>query len=86
VLPAVCAPIRQRAQHAVLLMDVDSDVVHENSSFRFPCSLRTEVLLSFYLTPDCRPCPTWVPIQEALALGVVSSRMRVPTVLRRRSD
>src|SRR5213080_225295 len=43
----------------------------------------TEGLLSFYLT-DCRPCRTWVPIQEALALDVVSSRMRVPIVLRRR--
>src|SRR5205814_6670152 len=31
-------------------------------------------------------CRTWMPIREVLALGVVSSRMRVPTVLRRRSD
>src|SRR6266699_505571 len=40
----------QRAQHAVLLVDIYSDVVHENS-FLSSSSLRTEMLLSCYLTP-----------------------------------
>src|SRR5256885_4930872 len=40
----------QRAQHAVLLMDIYSDVVHENS-FLSSSSLRTGMLLSCYLTP-----------------------------------
>src|SRR5436189_6221847 len=39
----------QRAQHAVLLMDIYSDVVHENS-FLSSSSLRTGMLLSCYLT------------------------------------
>src|SRR5204863_8465714 len=39
----------QRAQHAVLLVDIYSDVVHENS-FLSSSSLRTEMLLSCYLT------------------------------------
>src|SRR6266446_10119958 len=41
----------QRAQHAVLLVDIYSDVVHENS-FLSSSSLRTGMLLSCYLTPD----------------------------------
>src|SRR5207237_7087628 len=45
----------QRAQHAVLLVDIYSDVVHENS-FLSSSSLRTEMLLSCYLTPDRDPC------------------------------
>src|SRR5437588_10715329 len=40
----------QRAQHAVLLVDIYSDVVHENS-FLSSSSLRTEMLLSCYLSP-----------------------------------
>src|SRR6266704_2403644 len=40
----------QRAQHAVLLVDIYSDVVHENS-FLSSSSLRTGMLLSCYLTP-----------------------------------
>src|SRR5437588_3231534 len=39
----------QRAQHAVLLVDIYSDVVHQNS-FLSSSSLRTEMLLSCYLT------------------------------------
>src|SRR5437763_4222819 len=38
----------QRAQHAVLLVDIYSDVVHENS-FLSSSSLRTGMLLSCYL-------------------------------------
>src|SRR5881398_1104625 len=40
----------QRAQHAVLLVDIYSDVVHENS-FLSSSSLRTGMLLSCYLSP-----------------------------------
>src|SRR6266705_2993968 len=40
----------QRAQHAVLLVDIYSDVVHENS-FLSSSSLRTGMLLSCYLIP-----------------------------------
>src|SRR3989440_10615565 len=43
----------QRAQHAVLLVDIYSDVVHENS-FLSSSSLRTGMLLSCYLTPSPR--------------------------------
>src|SRR6266853_2764703 len=39
----------QRAQHAVLLVDIYSDVVHENS-FLSSSSLRTGMLLSCYLS------------------------------------
>src|SRR5207247_4165841 len=39
----------QRAQHAVLLVDIYSDVVHENS-FLSSSSIRTEMLISCYLT------------------------------------
>src|SRR5438067_6348795 len=49
----------------------------------FPLASRTSVRPNNFSNFHCR---TWVPIREALALGVVSSRMRVPTVLRRRSD
>jgi hypothetical protein len=51
----LASPLIQRAQHAVLLVNVDSYVVHENSSFRFCSSLRTGMLLSFYLTPSAIP-------------------------------
>src|SRR6266516_7375271 len=46
----------QRAQHAVLLVDIYSDVVHENS-FLSSSSLRTEMLLSCYLTLICPYLP-----------------------------
>src|SRR5207247_10699171 len=45
--------LTQRAQHAVLLVDIYSDVVHENS-FLSSSSLRTEMLLSCYLIPSRR--------------------------------
>src|SRR6266480_2322028 len=39
------------AKHTVLLVNVYSNVIHENSSFLFLSTLCTEGLLSFYLTP-----------------------------------
>src|SRR5881397_2474366 len=41
------------ATHTVLLVNVYSNVIHENSSFLFFSTLRTEGLLSFYLTLFC---------------------------------
>src|SRR5438093_9890751 len=38
------------AKHTVLLVNVYSNVIHENSSFLFSSTLCTEGLLSFYLT------------------------------------
>ena len=47
----------------------------------------TKVLPSLYRTSDLPTLPNMGgPIQEALVLDVVSLRMRVPTVLGRRSD
>src|SRR5882757_2880386 len=48
----------QRAQHAVLLVDIYSDVIHENS-FLSSSSLRTGMLLSSYLTPSLTPARIW---------------------------
>src|SRR5206468_8978590 len=45
------------AKHTVLLVNVYSNVIHENSSFLFFSTLRTEGLLSFYLTPILLPDP-----------------------------
>jgi len=39
-----------RRQNAIPLVNVDPDVVHENSSFLFSQSLRSRELLSCYLT------------------------------------
>ena len=52
------SPLIQRAQHAVILVHIHSNVVHEKSFLSFS-SLSTEGLLSFYLTPYvCRyVCP-----------------------------
>src|SRR5438552_14202452 len=44
------------AKHTVLLVNVYSNVIHENSSFLFFSTLRTEGLLSFYLTPISTLC------------------------------
>src|SRR6478735_7992990 len=52
-LPQLAPCLIQRAQHAVLLVNVYSYVIHENSFLSFS-SLRTEELLSFYLT-HCPP-------------------------------
>src|SRR5207249_8074816 len=48
--PQFAPPLIQRAKHAVLLVHIHSNVVHENSFLSFS-SLRTGELLSFYLTP-----------------------------------
>src|SRR5450432_195581 len=40
-----------RAEHTILLVNVDPNVVHKNSSFPFPQSLRSAKLFSCYLTP-----------------------------------
>src|SRR5439155_2543403 len=49
-LPQFAPRLIQRAKHAVLLVHIHSNVVHENSFLSFS-SLRTGELLSFYLTP-----------------------------------
>src|SRR5437773_8066371 len=48
-LPQFAPRLIQRAKHAVLLVHIHSNVVHENSFLSFS-SLRTGELLSFYLT------------------------------------
>src|SRR5439155_14288885 len=75
-LPQFAPRLIQRAKHAVLLVHIHSNVVHENSFLSFS-SLRTGELLSFYLTPidprsavnlplplspRNRPEPRWVRI------------------------
>ena len=53
-LPQFAPRLIQRAKHAVLLVHIHSNVVHENSFLSFS-SLRTGELLSFYLTPILFP-------------------------------
>src|SRR6266496_1140806 len=48
--PQLPASLIHCAKHTVLLVNVYSNVIHENSSFLFLSTLCTEGLLSFYLT------------------------------------
>ncbi|HEU0049934.1 MAG TPA: hypothetical protein VFQ43_20260, partial [Nitrososphaera sp.] len=58
------------AKHTVLLVNVYSNVIHENSSFLFLSTLCTEGLLSFYLTPRLTPLSlTWSQIQRLRTIG-----------------
>src|SRR5207247_6560161 len=49
--PQLPASLIHCAKHTVLLVNVYSNVIHENISFLFSSTLCTEGLLSFYLTP-----------------------------------
>src|SRR6266446_2856194 len=48
--PQLPASLIHCAKHTILLVNVYSNVIHENSSFLFSSTLCTEGLLSFYLT------------------------------------
>src|SRR6266536_5493210 len=50
-LSQLAASLVHGTKHTVLLVNVYSNVIHENSSFLFSSTLCTEGLLSFYLTP-----------------------------------
>src|SRR5206468_11482926 len=50
--PQLPASLIHCAKHTVLLVNVYSNVIHENSSFLFFSTLCTKGLLSFYLTPN----------------------------------
>src|SRR5205814_7229178 len=54
-LSQLAASLVHGTKHTVLLVNVYSNVIHENSSFLFSSTLCTEGLLSFYLTPSHHP-------------------------------
>jgi hypothetical protein len=53
MLPSVCTLFVLSREDAIALVNVDPDVVHENSSLPFSRSLRSRKLFSSYLTPYC---------------------------------
>ena len=61
-LTQLIANLIQSAQHAILLVDIYSDVVHENSVLS-SSNLRTGMLFSFYRTPVLAPFPLQPPNQ-----------------------
>src|SRR5438105_13954843 len=63
--PQLPASLIHCAKHTVILVNVYSNVIHENSSFLFSSTLCTEGLLSFYLTPF--PLPSSLSVKTGQA-------------------